>query len=173
MRFLTYAESAQWCSERGFPTSQNPGYIVGPDPDLSSPEFHFVDFQLPRNSGKKVFLARSFYALVDASPELLLWLGDWAVWPSGQHMPLFTRFREAFGETRPLIEAPAHLVTPDEAEDAVSIIAVAMLFLWDCHVLTASGRDAIHVSHDEIGWFASRDAAVAESARIRLQEIFQ
>jgi hypothetical protein len=86
-------------------------------------------------------------------------------------MPLLTRFREAFGEKRPLIEAPAHLLTPDEAEDSVSIIAVALLFIWDCHILTASGRDAVFVSHDEIGWFASRDSSVAESARARLEEI--
>jgi hypothetical protein len=47
-------------------------------------------------------------------------------------MPLFTRFREAFGEKRPLIETPGHLLTPEEADDAISIIAVSLLFLWSC-----------------------------------------
>jgi hypothetical protein len=146
---------------------------MGPNPDLRPPEFHFVDFKLPQDSGKKVLLARTLYSLIDASPEMLLWLGDWDVWPSSQHMPLFTRFREAFGEKRPLIEAPAHLLAPDESEDSVSIITVALLFIWDCHILTASGRDAIFVSHDEIGWFASRDQAIANSARARLEEIMK
>jgi hypothetical protein len=40
-------------------------------------------------------------------------------------MPLFTRFREAFGEKRPLIEAPGHLLTPGEADDAVSPVSRA------------------------------------------------
>jgi hypothetical protein len=102
--------------------------------------------------------------------ELLIWLGDWAVWPSAQHMPLFSRFRQAFGEHRPLIEAPGHLVTPDEIEDGVSILTTSLLFLWDCHVLTASGRDVVFVSHDGFGWFSSRDASVASSVSQQLKD---
>jgi hypothetical protein len=85
-------------------------------------------------------------------------------------MPLFSRFRQALGEHRPLIEAPGHLVTPDEIEDAVSILTVSLLFVWNCHLLTASGRDVVFVSHDEFGWFASRDASVADSVRQQLTE---
>ena len=83
-------------------------------------------------------------------------------------MPLFTRFREAFGERRPLIEAPGHLLTPEEADDAISIISVSLLFIWDCHVLSGSGRDAVYVSHDEFGWFASRDLATVAAAREKI-----
>ena len=85
-------------------------------------------------------------------------------------MPLFSRFRQAFGEHRPLIEAPGHLVAPDEIEDGVSILTTALLFHWDCHVLTSSGRDVVFVSHDEFGWFGSRDASVAGSIRQQLKE---
>jgi hypothetical protein len=84
-------------------------------------------------------------------------------------MPFFTRFRQAFGEDRPLIEAPGHLVTPEEVEDALSILVVSVQFCWDCHVLSAAGRDAVFVSHDEYGWFASRDASIAEAVSKRLQ----
>lgn len=65
---------------------------------------------LPRDSGRKVWLARFLYGLAEPSPEVLIWIGDWAVWPSGQHMPLFSRFRQAFGENRPLLEAPVILL---------------------------------------------------------------
>jgi hypothetical protein len=80
-------------------------------------------------------------------------------------MPLFTRFREAFGERRPLIETPGHLLNPDETDDALSIMSVSLLFLWNCHVLSGSGRDAVFTSHDEFGWLASRDPAIAAMAR--------
>jgi hypothetical protein len=30
MQFLTYAESAEWCARRGYPTRKREGYIVGP-----------------------------------------------------------------------------------------------------------------------------------------------
>ena len=147
--------------------------MVGPDPDIQSPPFHFVEFTLPSDSGRKVAFGRFLYSLVDPAPELLLWLGDWAVWPSSQHMPLFTRFRQALGESRPLIDAPGHLLTPGEADDGVSILVVSLQFIWDCHILTASGRDAVFISHDECGWFASRDKSIAESVRQKIKETWR
>ncbi len=169
MKCLTYSECADWCAERGFPTRHSEGYVAGPDPDLQSPRFHFVEFSHPMDSGRKVWLARFLYSLLEPSPELLIWLGNWAVWESSQHMPLFTRFRQALGERRPLIEAPGHLLAPAESDDAVSIIAVSLLFILDCHVLSASGRDAVFTSHDEFGWFASRDASIAQRVRKQME----
>ncbi len=103
MRCLTYSECDEWCSSRYFPTRHIEGYVVGPHPDIQSPPFQFVDFTPPTDSGRKVAFGRFLYSLLDSAPELVFWLGDWAVWPSSQHMPLFTRFRQAFGESRPLI----------------------------------------------------------------------
>jgi hypothetical protein len=169
MRFLTYAESADWCSRRGYPT-RGRGGIVGPEPDIQRREFHRVEFVFPQTAARRVWLARFLYGLVDPSPELLIWVGDWAVWPDRQHMPLFSRFRQAFGEHRPLIEAPGHLVAPNEMEDGVSILITSMLFVWDCHLLTSSGRDALFVCHDEWGCFGSRDASVANSVGEQLKD---
>jgi len=170
MRCLTYTECAEWCSRRNFPTRHIEGYVVGPHPDIQSPLFHFVEFTLPTDSGRKVAFGRFLYSLVDPPPELLFWLGDWAVWPSSQHMPLFSRFCQALGEGRPLIDAPGHLLMPNEADDAVSILVVSLQFVWNCHILTSSGRDAVFISHDEFGWFASRDESVAESVRQQIEE---
>jgi len=169
MRFLTYPESADWCSRRNYPIRQREGNILGPD--IQPPEFQRVELALPTDSGRKVWLARFIYGLLAPSPELLIWIGDWALWPSSQHMPLFSRFRQAFGEGRSLIEAPGHLVTPSEIEDGVSILTMSLLFFWDCHVLTASGRDVVFVSHDEFGWFGSRDSSVAGSVCQQLKDV--
>src|SRR4051812_12853090 len=99
MRCLTYSECARWCSLRESPLRQSDGYSVGA-PDLKSPPSHFIKFKLPTNSGRKVAFGHFLYSLVDPAPELLLWLDDWDVWPSSAHMPLFTRFRDAHGESR-------------------------------------------------------------------------
>ncbi len=173
MRFLTYSQCAEWCSERQFPTRQIEGYIVGPDPQIQSPDFHVLKFNPPVDSGRKVWLARFLYSLLQPSPELLIWVGDWDVWPSSQHMPLFTRFREAFGEKRPVIDAPGHLLTAEEEDDAVSIMSVSLLFFWNWHVLSGSGRDAVFTSHDEFGWFASRDPGVTATAREKIVTALQ
>jgi len=181
MRILTCSECAEWCAQRDYPIQRSAhGFVetdltasVGAAVDLEPPKFHFVRFTTTRaDSGRKVWLANFLYLLLTPAPELLIWLGDWAVWPSSQHMPLFARFREAFGERRTLIEAPGHILTPEEKDDAVSIISVSLLFIWNCHVLSASGRDAVFISHDEFGWFASRDAAIAKSVEDRMREAF-
>jgi hypothetical protein len=173
MKALTYSECAEWCAVRGFPTRQIPTYGVGPDPDLESGSFHFARFDSPRGAEQLVWFAQYLYSLIDPSPELLIWLGDWAVWPSSQHMPLFTRLRERLGEVRPLIEAPGQLLAPQEADDAISMITIALLFSWNVHLLLASGRDAVFVSHDDWGWFASLDAARVEEVRGGNLDIFK
>jgi hypothetical protein len=106
-------------------------------------------------------LARFLFSLVTPEPETLILVDDWAVWPTSQHMPLFTRFRQALGESRPLIEAPGHVVSASDNDDAVSVIATSLLFIWDCYGISASGRDAFYISHDELCYFASRDPSVA------------
>jgi hypothetical protein len=173
MKVLTYREGSEWCADRGFPTRHSQGYIAGPDPDLEAGAFHFALFDSPRDAGRLVSVANLLYSLIDPSPEFLLWFGDWAVWPSSQHMPLFTRFRKGLGEDRPLIEAPGHLMTPDESDDAISMITVALLFSWNCHLLSASGRDAAFVSHDDWGWFASRETSRTHSVREEHPEFFK
>jgi hypothetical protein len=84
-------------------------------------------------------------------------------------MPLFRRLRQALGEHRPLIETSGHVALPHEADDAVSILVMSLQFIWDCYMLSASGRDAIFISHDEHGWFASRSQPIVQAVRRRLE----
>ncbi|EDY22307.1 hypothetical protein CfE428DRAFT_0432 [Chthoniobacter flavus Ellin428] len=114
------------------------------------------------DSGKKVNLAKRLVSFVASESETLILVDDWAVWPSSQHLPLFTRFRESLGERRPLTEAPAHIITGTDRDDAISIVATSLLFIWDCYGISATGRDAFYISHDEFCYFASRDASIAE-----------
>ena len=169
MKFLTSAECGAWSGGRGLPTRDYYGH--GHLRPVAEPDgFTRVEFKLPKDSGRKVWLSRFLYSFLDPSPELLIWLGEWGVWSSSEHMPLMTRLRQALGEPRSLIETPGHLVTPEEVDDGISLLAVALLFVWDCHVITASGRDVIFVSHDEHGWFGSRDAGVADFVSGQLAE---
>lgn len=79
MRCLTYSECAEWCARRDFPTQHIEGYVVGPDPDITSPPVHFVKFPPTTDSGRKVAFGRFLYSLVAPAPELLLWLGGLAI----------------------------------------------------------------------------------------------
>jgi hypothetical protein len=156
MRFLTPTEWQAWCGEHRVPLNQD----WTRHPSITAEHYYVVDLPYPKDSGAKVNLARRLLKLVPPESETLLLLADWAVFPSCQHMPLFTRFREALGERRPLIETPGHIFTSADHEDAVSIVAMSLLFIWDCYGISASGRDAFYLSHDEFCYFASRDASV-------------
>ena len=145
MRCLTYAECAAWCVAHDYPIIEVDHY-GRPAPAVLNSYLHFP-LVYPEDSGRKVQLSRNVVSRLLTSGELLLWIGDWAVWPTSQHMPLFTRFRQAFGETRPLIEAPGHVVGVEQLEDAVSVLTVAMLFFWDCHVFTSRDPDLFSSRH--------------------------
>ena len=169
MRCLSFSECATWCEERGIAAPKDDyGYER---PEIAEPGFHFVKIPYPVDSGKKIYLARRLYSLLPAEPEHLLWIRDWAVWPSSQHTPLFMRFREACGERRGFIQAPGHLLRADESDDAISVIALSLLFFYDCFGISGSGRDAIIISHDEYCMFATRDPSIAESVRSELGEM--
>jgi hypothetical protein len=159
MRFLTPTQWQEWCVERQVPLC-DAGWIR---PDIGAEHFHIADLPYPSDSGQKVSLARRLFSLVASQPETLVLVDDWAVWPSSQHLPLFTRIREALDEKRPLIEAPGHLVDTSDADDAISIVATSLLFIWDCYGISSTGRDAFYISHDEYCYFASRDTSVAKS----------
>ena len=144
---LTHSECAGWCRAHGFPVHESDS-DGRPAPRVLEAGTR-IAVVYPEDSRHKVQLSREVVTRLAHDQEVLLWLDDWAVWPSSQHMPLFTRFREALGEKRPRIEAPGHLFQPRERDDAISVLAMAMLFFWDCHVLPGGIGPAFFTSHDE------------------------
>ena len=86
--------------------------------------------------------------------DTLVWFTEWGVWPSGERPHLFSRLRASYGETRSLIEVPAHVFARSEVEEAISFVTLGVLFLWDVYVVGASGKRLLHFSHDEFGWAA-------------------
>jgi hypothetical protein len=161
MQILSNEECVAWCGQRNYPTYETAGCSV-PRASERPEGFHLVPFRIPDDSGRKVWLARLLVSVLDPEPELLLWVSDWSVWPNCEHLPLFYRLRSALGEKRPLIEAPGHVLTPDDADDAVSLLSTCLFFIWGAHLIHASGRDAIHIDHHDRGWFGSEDPKKAE-----------
>ena len=147
MKFLTKPECEQWCSERGhrppwrLPERPAPGQVVA------------HDFSIPNDAHARVSLSRILWNISGESlrGERLLWITEWSVWPSCEHMPVFERWRAAFGEGRTLIEAPGHVIAPGEESDGLSILVIASLFLWDCWMYEETGAVAM-ISHDEFGF---------------------
>jgi hypothetical protein len=146
MRFLSKTQCADWCATRGLPAPSHPR--IYPSGDRNTRH----DFRIPTDSGRRVALGRLLWrASVDLeNEERLLWIEGWGVWPSGEHLPLFTALRKAFGEHRNLMEAPGHLSGQGDDQDGLSFLLVGLLFLWDCWLYTETGT-VVMSSHDEYG----------------------
>lgn len=150
MHAVSRTEAQAWCTahrirldDRGLP-----------QPDIM--EARSLDFEIPTDAGRRISLLDRLFAWVPADQELLLWFDDWGVWPSGERPHMFERFRDSYGEHRWLSEAPAYVFAPAERKDAISFAAFAILFLWNCHVLTATADTWLFLSHDEVGKICSQ-----------------
>lgn len=112
--------------------------------------------RLPEDSGAKVSLARALkYLLSDLGPTLV-WIDEWGIWPSSVHMELFDGYRCGHGEERSLGEAPFHLFAPEDGDELISVLSLALFFVWGAQIVDLDRSVRIRISHDE--WI---DAAVA------------
>ena len=110
------------------------------------------EFKIPHDAGARVALCRQLWhgcGEVEHMERLLVMTG-WSVWPSGEHVPLFTRLREQFGETRWLVDAPGHMFSPGDDDDGLSFLVLATMFLWD-YTLYAESGVVITGANDEYG----------------------
>jgi len=152
MQYLTADESRAWAVRRGYPVNASNGRLS--ESEVRDP----IRFDVPEDAGARVILARVLWeAAGQGASEVLVWVTDWGVWPSGEHPPLAEAARRGFGAERPMHETPGHLARSGDDDAALGVLCMAVLFLWDCWVLPADGRPAVFVSHDELGVVDPRD----------------
>ena len=144
MQYLAHDDARAWADAHGYTINGSFGRPVAAD--VRYP----IHFQIPADAGARVALARVLWeASGSGVPEVLVWVTDWGVWPSGEYPPLAEAARRGLGADRPLAESPGHLVRLGEDDAGLSVLVLAVLFLWDCWVLPAGRRPAVFVSHDE------------------------
>jgi hypothetical protein len=142
MKVLSSQEAAAWCEAHHVPLSHRSL------PDRSGAN---LKFEIPLDAQKRVYLVGQAMESFRDEPLFLVWLDDWSVWPSGQRMHVFDRFRMSYGETRRLIDSPGHVFDRAELEDGKSFVTIAVLFLWDCLVVNQGSTKLLYLSHDEYG----------------------
>lgn len=149
MRTLTKSEACEWCKAHNVPLDDRKR------PRLDFAESQNRDFKIPVDTGQRIALLHELFRSVPDSQEILLWFTTWGVWPSCERVHMFERFRDSYGEHRSLPNASAYVFSPTEREDLISFAGFGILFLWDCHVITANADTWLFFSHDEIGWICS------------------
>jgi hypothetical protein len=113
MIFLSKREAAAWCRQSDISLNEH---------DLPERSAAPNRFDIPSDAGNRVYLVSKFLTPLENEPAVLVWFGEWGVWPSGERMHIFNRFRSSYGETRPLIETPGHLFGQGKFVDAVSYV---------------------------------------------------
>jgi hypothetical protein len=142
MKVLSLQEAVEWCQAHQVAVNHRCR------PDRSGAGLRF---EIPIDAQKRVNLVSQAMEAFRSDPSFLVLFDDWSVWPSGQRMHVFDRFRMSYGEKRRLIEAPGHVFDATEIEDATSFVTIAALFLWDCYVVNSGSSRLLYLSHDEYG----------------------
>ncbi|MFL5600909.1 MAG: hypothetical protein ACJ78I_10985 [Gemmatimonadaceae bacterium] len=152
MQFLTADESRAWSSRHGYHLNESFGRPIAGE--VLTP----LRFHIPPDAGARVTLARTLWETAGAdAPEVLVWVTEWSIWPSGEHMALAEAARRGLGAKHTLSDSPGHVTQLGESDSGLSILCLAVLFLWDCWVLPADGRPAVFISHDEFGVVDTRN----------------
>lgn len=164
MRALTKSEACDWCIAHRVALGER----QLPEPTFSKNQGR--DFKIPNDTGRRIALLGQLFRNIPTDQEILLWFSEWGVWPSSERRHMFERFRDSYGEHRWLSDAPAYIFAPAEREDLISFVGFGILFLWDCHLLTATGDTWLFLSHDEIGRIcSSRPESIQSSTQNSLK----
>lgn len=170
MHFLTHDECWGWFRERVKDVEASSAPRSHPVMPLSG--FLERRHKLPVDSGKKVVLARlATNNLFGSEKAGLVWLQNWAVWPSSGHLPILHRYRQALRETRDVETVPGFTFSIEAVEDATSFLILSLEFYWDCLAIADSGDSGFFVSHDEYYSFFSRDSALVDSFDLKVNRL--
>jgi len=156
---LSKVEAQDWCRSRSIHLNDR----GTPQPDFTDEQG--FDFRIPIDTGGRIALSDILFRGLPSEQDTMIWITDWGIWPSGERMHVFDRFRFSYGLDKPLVDIPAFIHRASEREDALSFFTFPILFLYDCHVLSESGDTWIFISHDEVGWACVKSISRLESIK--------
>jgi hypothetical protein len=102
------------------------------------------------DSGRLNALARTISSALGGNDGSVLLVEHTGIFQSSEDMYLAETFRRAFGETRPINEAPAHVFASDDSRAFWSFMHVCLLNFWDFLVVSGDRRVCVHGSHDQV-----------------------
>ncbi|HZI58111.1 MAG TPA: hypothetical protein VFF39_15115 [Verrucomicrobiae bacterium] len=154
---LTKTEAECWLPRAGLERDKNGdlGYRNGSNLRVIVP--------LPDKPYRLPYLANLVLtAYMKPFVESLVWFTGWGAGGEVSNPVGFTIVQSLRGDSRPLIEAPAHLCQTTQQVEAQSLLVVAMLMGWDAYFIPASQRYFVFNSNDEFIDVVSNDAKTHE-----------
>ena len=127
-------------------TESLPGFVSSLSDRLPH---RLTTYSMPADSGVKCSLARLFSNLLLTEAPAFIYVTGWGIWPSSENLDLFDGYRRSIGEDRSLGAAPVHLFETSDKPAFVSILSMALYFVWDVQVFDERGTTLVTISHDE------------------------
>jgi hypothetical protein len=118
-------------------------------------------------------LAAYLFGWNPQAPDGILWLSNWDTYPP-YHMEFLDKVRSAYGETRPIIEAPVHvfdLLDSKEYSVMTQIIFLVMAYNWEGYLLTTTINDYIYMTDELVILSCTTDERFKEA--MTLAETFK
>jgi len=109
-----------------------------------------TSFVTGSDSGRLNALARTVSASLGGVDGSVLLVEHTGIFQSSENIYLAETFRRAFGETRTIREAPAHVFSLQDALSFWSMMHICLLNFWDFLVVSGDREVCIHGSHDEV-----------------------
>ncbi|HTU32710.1 MAG TPA: hypothetical protein VMF66_02785 [Candidatus Acidoferrum sp.] len=125
-------------------------------------------YSIPTDSGAKCSLSKLLGDLLLPGAPIFIYVAEWGIWPSAENFDLFDGYRRSVGEDRPLKLAPVHVFETSDKSAFVSILSMALYFVWDAKVFDQSGTVLVTFSHDEWVEIETADPAVAREWSMEL-----
>lgn len=150
MRFYTKDECEKWLKDRS---------RVLPDIDPKNERF----FSIMTKENRAYATAHWIASTLTFRESVLVWITEWAIWPSSENWHIYYAMRQLHGDYRELHEAPGHLFLPFEMESLASFLQIALLNGWGGYILTSADYANMFFSHDEyINFYPSNDNMLAD-----------
>jgi hypothetical protein len=169
MKTLTWEQAAEWSSVVGLSATvertvqeypANNGqketvcristYIHFPD---ENPALR-LSFPLLNLSHRIAYLANALLPYSDSAEfqSCLVWMTDWGIGGDLSERvakSLAESFRSVRGESKPLIDTPAHLFNETEVVEAQALLSVAIMSGWDCYVIPEHAKYYAFTNHHD------------------------
>ena len=81
--------------------------------------------------------------------QTLLEVTGWSILQSYDNRKIFLGYRRLLGESRPLIEARAHLFAAHEIEDVRNLFNLGLMFLYDIKLMNLKTGIRVSISHHD------------------------
>ncbi len=167
LKFMSTASTTDWVKSHlpgmdfGF-TRHQPGAILRPGSFENLPAGRVLYF----GTAALLWVVEGG-GTAERAGTVLLWVREYDIWPSSEHLPLERAIRERWADSGTHESHPGLLADPGDPrqwDDLISYTYLAMNFGWGITLAGDRGGRVVHANHDGYLWAMASDPTDRASA---------